>query len=77
MPNKNSHAYHNPIRTCVVCKKKVDQKGLLNFFIMNGGIVFDSLRIVAVRKNYLCPSQECFTGLDKWRKRYQKRHKAH
>ncbi len=77
MPNKNSHADHNPIRTCVVCKKKVDQKGLLNFFIMNGGIVFDSQRIVAVRKNYLCPSPECYAGLEKWRKRYQKKHKAH
>jgi len=64
------------MRTCVVCKKKVDQKGLLNFYIMNGGIVFDFKRILQIRKYYLCPNPECYAGLDKWRKRYQKRMKA-
>ncbi|MDD4310423.1 MAG: DUF448 domain-containing protein [Candidatus Cloacimonetes bacterium] len=74
MPNRSSHANHSPIRTCVVCKKKVDQKRLLNFFIIESGIVFDCNRILPVRKYYLCPEVECFTGLDKWRKRsYKKR----
>ncbi|MDD2229138.1 MAG: DUF448 domain-containing protein [Candidatus Cloacimonetes bacterium] len=76
MPNKNSHADHQALRTCVVCKKKVDQKGLLNFYIMNVGIVFDIQRILQIRKYYLCRDAECFAGLDKWRKRYQKRIKA-
>lgn len=73
MPNKNSHAGHTPIRTCVVCKKKVDQKGLLNFYIMTEGIVFDLQRVLPVRKYYLCPTRDCFVGLDAWRKRYHKR----
>lgn len=73
MPNKSSHADHTAIRTCVVCKKKVDQKRLLNFFIMESGIVFDSKRLLPVRKQYLCCDALCLAGLDTWRKRYQKR----
>lgn len=73
MPNKNSKAEHIPLRTCVVCKKKVDRKQLLNFFLTESGIVFDCNRIIQVRKFYLCPSVDCFKGLTKWRKGYQKR----
>ncbi|HRR50380.1 MAG TPA: DUF448 domain-containing protein, partial [Candidatus Cloacimonas sp.] len=73
MPNKNSKAGHIPIRTCVVCKKKVDQNRLLNFFHTTSGIVFDCNRIIQVRKYYLCPNEECFKGLSKWQKRYQKK----
>lgn len=73
MPNKNSKAEHIPLRTCVVCKKKVDQKQLLNFFLTESGIVFDYNRIIQVRKFYLCPSADCFKRLTKWRKGYQKR----
>lgn len=73
MSNRSSHAGHSPIRTCVVCKKKVDQKWLLNFHIMTEGIVFDLHRVLPVRKYYLCPSQDCFAGLEAWRKRYHKR----
>ena len=76
MPNSSSHANHVAIRTCVVCKKKVDQKGLLNFHIVNCGIVFDLQRLIQVRKYYLCPSAECFSGLEKWQKRAMKRHKT-
>lgn len=73
MPNRSSKADHISLRTCVVCKKKVDQKRLLNFFIMDRGIVFDTKRILDGRKFYLCPAMDCFTGLEKWQKRYQKR----
>jgi len=73
MPNRSSKAGHQPLRSCVVCKKKVDQKSLLNFFIMDCGIVFDPKRILAGRKNYLCAAQECFAGLEKWQKKHQKR----
>ncbi len=73
MPNKNSKAEHIPLRTCVVCKKKVDQKQLLNFFLTESGIVFDCNRIIQVRKFYLCPVADCFKGLAKWRKSHQKR----
>jgi hypothetical protein len=38
--------------------------------------VFDFQRFIQVRKNYLCPNADCFTGLDVWRKRYQRKHKA-
>ncbi|HNX03280.1 MAG: YlxR family protein [Candidatus Cloacimonas sp.] len=73
MPNKNSKAAHLPIRTCVVCKKKVDQNQLLNFFLTESGIVFDFRRIIPGRRFYLCPSADCFKGLNKWRKGHQKR----
>ncbi|HPM04919.1 MAG TPA: DUF448 domain-containing protein [Candidatus Cloacimonas sp.] len=73
MPNISSHAHHQPQRSCVVCKKKIDQNRLLNFFIMDCGIVFDTQRQLPGRKFYLCPAVSCFLALDKWRKRYQKR----
>jgi len=73
MPNRSSKAGYQPIRTCVVCKKKVDQIDLLNFFSMDCGIVFDCKRKLTGRKFYLCPQPACFSGLEKWRKRYQKR----
>ncbi|MEN6444483.1 MAG: DUF448 domain-containing protein [Candidatus Cloacimonas sp.] len=73
MPNKNSKAMHLPIRTCVVCQKKIDQNRLLNFFLTPSGIVFDCNRKIQVRKLYLCPSEECFNGLSKWLKKAKKR----
>lgn len=73
MPNRSSNAGHIPMRTCVVCKKKVDQKRLLNFFSLDHGIVFDTKRILSGRKNYLCAAPDCFAGLEKWQKRQQKR----
>ena len=73
MPNKNSKAAQIKIRTCVVCKKKVDQNQLLNFFLTESGIVFDFGRIIPVRRFYLCPTADCFMGLSKWRKGHQKR----
>jgi len=73
MPNKCSHQDHSPMRTCVVCKKKVDQNRLLNFFTIDNEIVFDMQRVLPLRKLYICPNADCFAGLAKWRKRYQKR----
>ncbi|HNW23995.1 MAG TPA: DUF448 domain-containing protein [Candidatus Cloacimonas sp.] len=57
----------------MVCKKKVDQNQLLNFFLTESGIVFDFRRIIPGRRFYLCPSADCFKGLNKWRKGHQKR----
>lgn len=73
MPNKNSHADHIPLRTCVVCKKKVDSTELLNFFSLGVALVFDLHGKLPYRKYYVCPTEECKMMLDKWFKRYQKR----
>lgn len=73
MPNQNSHASHIALRTCVVCKKKVDQNRLLNFCIVTEGIVFDIQRLLPGRKFYLCAHPDCYQGLQKWRKRNHKR----
>ena len=73
MPNKNSKADHTPIRTCVICKKKIDQNLLLNFCLMNGSIVYDIKRVIPVRKYYVCPAEPCLVAIDKWLARRQKR----
>jgi predicted RNA-binding protein YlxR (DUF448 family) len=66
MPNKNSNAGHIPFRTCIICKKRVDQKLLLSFYILNKEIVFDINRLVQFRKKYVCHQAECLTLLNKW-----------
>ncbi|MDY0152729.1 MAG: DUF448 domain-containing protein [Candidatus Cloacimonas sp.] len=76
MSNSSSHADHIPVRTCVVCKKKVDQIRLLNFCIITEGIVFDLKRCLPGRKFYLCALPECYQGLELWKKRYHKRQKG-
>jgi predicted RNA-binding protein YlxR (DUF448 family) len=73
MPNINSKAGHVPIRTCVVCKKKIDCMKLLNFFTMGDGIIFDTKKVMPYRKFYLCDTTECKSGLAKWMKRFQRR----
>jgi len=66
MPNKNSSAGHIPFRTCLICKKKVDRKTLLSFYILNKEIVFDINRLVQVRKRNVCHKAECLMLLNKW-----------
>ncbi|MDP3114530.1 MAG: DUF448 domain-containing protein [Candidatus Cloacimonadaceae bacterium] len=56
-----------------MCKKKVDYKQLLNFFILKDSVVFDMHRRLQTRKQYLCPEKECILGLEKWKKRRLKR----
>jgi len=77
MPNRNSHAGHIPERTCVVCRKKRAQAEMLGFFIMREGIVFDPGNAVQRRKAYLCRNAECYLGLGKWRKKYEKNKNRH
>lgn len=73
MPNLSSKAHHQPQRTCVVCKSRKDLSSLLSFVLLPQGIVFDPGRKLQLRKSYLCPSQECLAGLDKWEKQQLKR----
>jgi len=73
MPNRNSKAGHQPLRTCVVCKKKIDQSVLLNFFIMRESVVFDTKRQIQTRKRYLCDEAVCKNGFEQWFKRFAKK----
>ncbi len=72
MPNMNSKAGHIPIRTCVVCREKSEQSQLLSFVLLPGGIVYDLLSRLPARKQYVCRSRACVSGLAKWRKKRQK-----
>lgn len=69
MPNKHSNAGHTPIRTCVVCRAKSAQSGLLGFFLLDQELVFDLNHQVMQRHYYLCYSAACYAGLTKWRNR--------
>lgn len=71
MPNMHSKAGHIPIRTCVVCRQKSAQTGLLAFFLLPAGITYDLARRINTRHYYHCPA--CLAGLPKWRKKRAKR----
>ena len=73
MPNKNSHADHQPQRSCVVCRAKREAGELLSFFVLPQGIVFDPRRKVQRRRSYVCPDPLCLKGLDKWKRNHMKR----
>jgi predicted RNA-binding protein YlxR (DUF448 family) len=70
MPNQSSNAEHNPERTCVMCRKKNKQEMLLGFYMLGNDIVFDINKAVQTRKKYVCHSEECLSGLDKWVSRH-------
>jgi hypothetical protein len=72
MPNMNSKAGHIPIRSCVICRAKREQKELISFLLMPSGIVYDLSRRLYGRKLYVCPSRECVTLLPKWQKKRAK-----
>jgi predicted RNA-binding protein YlxR (DUF448 family) len=73
MPNQSSHAGIIPIRTCVICKSKVNQPALLSFFIIDKQIIFDIKRTLKTRNYYVCHREACLTLLPKWVvKRYRK-----
>ncbi|PKN77614.1 MAG: DUF448 domain-containing protein [Candidatus Cloacimonetes bacterium HGW-Cloacimonetes-1] len=74
MPNQSSNKGHIALRSCVICKKKIDHYQLLNFFIMGGSAVFDLKDRIEVRKYYLCDTPECKIALAKWLKRHHNRH---
>ncbi len=73
MPNQSSKAGHIPIRTCVVCRRKAEQKSLLSFYLLGGEPVFDLRNSVPVRKQYICFEDGCITQLDKWLSRHRKK----
>jgi len=73
MPNRNSHANRTPERTCVVCRNKRVVNELVSFATLREGLIFDLDRSLQIRKNYVCPSNECLRGLEKWKKRYAKK----
>jgi len=73
MDNTHSRAGHRPIRTCVICRTKAEQQTMLNFFLLQGEIVFDLRRAVPTRKNYVCYNAACLQKLDKWAARHKKK----
>jgi predicted RNA-binding protein YlxR (DUF448 family) len=73
MPNQSSDAGHVPERTCVVCRKRFEQKELLGFYLLGNDPVFDIGKAVQTRKKYVCHSEECLSGLDKWLARHLKK----
>ena len=73
MPNKSNNAGHVPIRTCIICKKKIEQKQLLSFFMLKSNMVFDVNRFVETRFKYVCHQPSCLQALDKWLVNQQKK----
>lgn len=73
MDNTHSRAGHQPIRTCVICRNKAEQQSMLNFFLLQGEIVFDLRRAVSTRKSYVCYNAACLQKLDKWAARQKKK----
>lgn len=73
MPNQSSKAAHTPIRTCVICKEKLEQDSLLSFYFLGSDIIFDIKRAVMARKRYVCNSEKCLTRLPKWLAGFRKK----
>ncbi len=73
MPNKSRSAGHVPFRTCIICRKKTEQRSLLGFFILGNEVIFDVNRMVNNRKKYVCHQVECLNHLDKWMSKYLKK----
>lgn len=74
MPNKSVDKKHIPVRTCVICRQKDDMHKLLGFYLLEREIVFDINRVVQKRKMYVCHTEDCCGSLDKWLKKFLKRH---
>ena len=69
MPNKSSKAGHIPMRSCVICRQKKEQKSLLRFVIINKEIVIDINKKISSRGYYLCDENECIGKSEKWLKK--------
>ncbi|MGI6197678.1 MAG: DUF448 domain-containing protein [Candidatus Cloacimonadaceae bacterium] len=73
MPNKNSRAQHQAIRTCVVCRQRYAQEELMSFFFLDGKLVFDLGRYYQTRKRYLCSSPECLSAFPNYKRKLAKK----
>ncbi len=69
MTNKSSKAGHIPLRTCVICKCKAEQKIFLRFVLVDKEIVFDLNRKFPAYGYYVCDKNECLEKIEKWVKR--------
>jgi hypothetical protein len=67
MSDKASKKGHIPIRSCVVCRKKVTKNKLKRFIIKNGSIVMDPRQTFQGRGYYCC--EVCLDRLEKWMKK--------
>ena len=76
MPNIHSKAGHKATRTCVICRSKAEQSSLLNFYLLDGELVFDINKAVNTRKKYVCQNEACLKLLDKWLARQRKKASA-
>ena len=75
MPNKASKAGCVPIRTCVICKRKHEQRILIRFVLLNKKIVLDLFRKLPSRGYYVCNENHCIMELRKWLKKKIRRNK--
>jgi len=73
MPNKNSGAQHQAIRTCVVCRQRYAQDELMSFFFLDGKLVVDLGRYYQTRKRYLCSATECLNAFPNYRRKLAKK----
>ena len=73
MPNKNSRAQHQAIRTCVVCRQRYAQDELMSFFFLDGKLVFDLGRYYQARKRYLCSATECLNAFPNYKRKLAKK----
>jgi len=75
MVNRNSRAGHKPLRTCVVCRKKLEKDNLIRFILIEGEVIFDLGQRFPARGYYVCDENNCIEKLEKWvikRKRSRK-----
>jgi predicted RNA-binding protein YlxR (DUF448 family) len=52
-----------PVRTCVVCNKKLSKKELIGFVIERGKLILDPFSRLGGRGWYLCYNKACFKNL--------------
>lgn len=69
MSSKNNEV----IRTCVICKKKTDQKELVRLVLVDGELVYDMKRKLPGRGYYVCSKKECIEKLSIWKTKRLKR----
>jgi len=69
MVNRNSHAGHNPERSCVICKKKTVKGNLLRFILLDDESILDLNNKISSRGYYVCNENSCIEKLDKWLRR--------
>lgn len=64
---------HEPIRSCVVCRKKDLQVNLLRFQVLDNELIFDLKRKLPGRGFYVCDNNQCIEELTIWKKKKLKR----